>query len=46
MKTVSREDVKKFAKLNGLIYYETSSMWDRDEVEKFKERGGVSALIQ
>ena len=42
---MSREDVKKFAKSNGLIYYETSSMWDRDEVQKVNERGGISCLV-
>eukprot|EP00347_Sterkiella_histriomuscorum_P003347 403364640 len=42
---IKENEVKKFAQQNGLIYYETSSYWDRQQVNKEGERGGIGALI-
>lgn len=38
-------EVRKFAEQNGLIYFETSSFWDREKVIKEREKGGVGYLI-
>ena len=35
-----------FAQSNGLIFYETSSLWERDRVDIDNERGGIGTLIR
>ena len=42
------EDARKFAHQNDLLYYETSSFWNRDDDEEdtgMPGRGGIGVLI-
>ncbi|CDW75547.1 rab2 gtpase [Stylonychia lemnae] len=43
---IKQEEVKKFAEQNGLIYFETSSYWDRQQIQVQGERGGIGYLVQ
>lgn len=36
----------RFAKENSMHYYETSSFWDREDLNDKCDRGGISALIK
>ena len=45
---VPEEDVRRFAHQNDLLYYETSSFWNRDDYEEdtgMPGRGGIGVLI-